>query len=126
MIFRRLAASWPARINMQLSKNNIAKIIISLWAVYWSFFVWATVASNGFTSAGSIVGLVISSLLIWNLLLVFYWSKLGQYFLLAEAVLLIIVYLWAVWGKFQPGTILLVLITMVVPLLIVWGLNKID
>jgi hypothetical protein len=94
-----------------------ARILSLLWAVWWTFFVWATVASEGFKTTGLIVALCLSVIFVGSALAAWRWERLGSLFLLVEGLLVLVGYSQVADGLPQ-STVILVIVTLALPPLV--------
>jgi hypothetical protein len=91
-----------------------ARILSLLWAVWWTFFVWLTVAGEGFSKPGVLVALCLSALFLGTVVIAWRWERLGSFVLLVEGLVVLIGYAQASHGLPQ-STVVLVISTLALP-----------
>ena len=91
-----------------------ARALAVLWAVWWTVFVWATVASEGFSRTGAIVALCLSVIFLGSAGAAWRWERLGSLLLLVEGLMVLISYSQVAHGLPQ-STVVLVIVTLALP-----------
>jgi hypothetical protein len=91
-----------------------ARVLSLLWAAWWSFFVWATVASEGFTSNGLAVALCLSAIFLGSAVSAWRWERFASLLLLVEGLVVLIGYT-QVSHDIPQSTIVVIIVTLALP-----------
>lgn len=101
--------------------RSLARAIALLWAAWWTFFVWATVASEGFLWPGPAVAAALGVLFLGSALLAWRWQHIGGLLLTVEGLLVVIGYPQMMAGV-PSATVTTVLLTLALPPLVAGAL----
>jgi hypothetical protein len=91
-----------------------ARVLAVLWAIWWTFFIWATVASEGFTTQGLLVAVTLSAVFLGSALVAWLWERPGSLLLLVEGLIVLIGYSH-IAGDLPQSTVVLVIVTFALP-----------
>ncbi len=100
----------------------IARIVALAWAAWWTFFVWVTVASEGFPNNGLVAATILTVVFLGSALIVFRSERIGGLLLTVEGILVLIGYPQVTPGM-PSATVTLVLLTLALPPLIAGTLS---
>lgn len=99
---------------MERWNRRILRIVALIWAGWWAFFAWATVANQGFTLTRIVVATLFCLIFLGSVAIAWRREAIGGFLLLLEGLLVLIVYT-ARFGHLPFSTVVFVLLTMAVP-----------
>jgi len=107
-------ASDPSPSSLDRCLRYAARALAALWAGWWTFFVWMTVASEGFSTAGLTVALCLGVLFLGSAAIAWRWERLASLLLLVEGLVVLIGYAQVAQGLPQ-STVVLVIVSLALP-----------
>jgi hypothetical protein len=111
------SATRPPREGVTDWLRPVARAVSALWAAWWTFFAWASVLTEGATTAGLFAALLLTTLFFASAAIAWRWERWGGLLLTVEGLLVLLSYPQAA-GGLDPSTITFVLLTLALPPLV--------